>query len=54
MESGWIPVGVAFSLVWVTLGGYMAYLARRMRGIQMAEGLAPALVSDRPSQAPGA
>ncbi|MDQ2808768.1 MAG: hypothetical protein M3Z04_17965 [Chloroflexota bacterium] len=54
MDSGWIFVGVAFSLVWLTLAGYMAYLARRMRGSQVAEGPAPAHMADRPSQAPGA
>jgi len=31
MDSGWLFVAVAFTLVWGTLAGYMGYLAQRAR-----------------------
>ncbi|MGI8586314.1 MAG: CcmD family protein [Chloroflexia bacterium] len=36
MDSGLIYLGAAFSLVWLTLLGYMGYLARRAREAERA------------------
>ena len=36
MDSGWLFVAVAFTLVWGTLAGYMLYLAQRARAATAA------------------